>query len=319
MTGLFVGIDLGGSGTRAVLADAQGSVLASGVGPPAGHLMGGAGRRRLTRALATALAGMEPLTRGAAECSIWAGSTGLSIPGRREWLEVDLTTRFPGARVDVSNDAHTAVWGGLGDGPGVAVLAGTGSIAMARDADSRLARAGGWGYLLGDEGSGYWLGREALRATLRVYDGAAADGVLSKLVREALRSRSGPDVIAWATSDDHTRRVADLAPLVSAAANAGDPAAIVILRGAAIALAAIGQTAARALALREPVRVVPVGGVWKVGASLRDAFAAAWPSARIQEPMLRPVFGAVLLAMRSASPEVVERLRAANRTVSSAW
>src|SRR5215467_7671807 len=137
-----VGLDLGGSGTRAVLATADGTVLALGHGPPAGYATGAAGRRQVARSLAAALASIAPRVTGQA-CSVWAGTTGLSIPGRGEWLVLELTTRLAGARVEVSSDAQIALAGGLGAGEGVAVLAGTGSIALARAHDGRLARAGG--------------------------------------------------------------------------------------------------------------------------------------------------------------------------------
>jgi N-acetylglucosamine kinase-like BadF-type ATPase len=313
---LFVALDLGGSGTRAILADGAGNLLASGLGPAAGHRSGAAGRRGVVRALSPALAGIVPLTRNQ-QCVVWAGSAGLSIPGRREWLQVELSAAFPAARIEVSDDAETAVAGGLGEAPGVAVLAGTGSIAIARDQHGHMARAGGWGYLLGDEGSAYSLGRDALRALLTVLEGRTAAGELTRLVRQTLSVTTPTEAIGWATAgDDRVTRVASLAPLVARAADAGDIRAVAILRGAAIALAEIGRAAAHQLALVEPVRVVCIGSVWRAGTGLRDAFVAAWPSAIIDEPMLAPVFGAVLLAMGDPEPGVVERLRDANRT---AW
>src|SRR5437660_7254985 len=99
MAALYIGLDLGGSGTRAALVDASGDVLGFGVGPPLGHLAGAAGRRRVARSLTTALAGITPLVRDATAV-VWAGTTGLSLPGRRDMLALELTTRFPDARVE---------------------------------------------------------------------------------------------------------------------------------------------------------------------------------------------------------------------------
>ena len=89
--------------------------------------------------------------------------------------------------------------GGLAGREGVAVLAGTGSIALARSADGREARSGGWGYLLGDEGGAYWLGRQAITAYLRWLEGRGPAGVLVDLVQEAVgrRVRTVAEVIAW--------------------------------------------------------------------------------------------------------------------------
>jgi glucosamine kinase len=315
MPGLFVGVDLGGGGTRAALVDAEGEVLVVGSGPPAGYATGATGRRHVARALAAALAGIAPRIAGES-CGVWAGTTGLSIPGRRDWLALELTTRLPGGHVEVSNDAHIALFGALGTDPGVAVLAGTGSIAMARTSDGRLARAGGWGYLLGDEGSAYWLGREAIRRSLDALEGRSPTTLLTRLVTETAGSSA---LITWVNAaGSPVARLASLAPLVARAADADDHVAIDILCRAGQALAAAGNAAAKQLELPEPVRVVCVGGVWAAGARLRHAFTTAWPSARLEEPLLPPVLGAVLLAMGGPRPSVVERLRLASRTGSSA-
>ena len=130
------------------------------------------------------------------------------------------------------------------------MLAGTGSIALARSADGREGRAGGWGYLLGDEGGGYWLGREAITAYLGRLEGRAAAGVLLDLVAEAV-GPSRPDrprshCLGHAAAS-HVARLASLAPLVSRAADGGDPVALDILTRAAQALADLAGSAARQL------------------------------------------------------------------------
>src|SRR4051812_43757108 len=136
---LFVGIDAGGSGTRAALASADGEVLAVGLGGPSGVLGGSAGLRQLRRALADAVAPIEAYLaaqpRAGRLLVIHAGLRGLSIPSRRSAALEELSARFPSQPVTVSNDAVIAQSGGLGGMPGVAVLAGTGSIALARSAD----------------------------------------------------------------------------------------------------------------------------------------------------------------------------------------
>jgi N-acetylglucosamine kinase-like BadF-type ATPase len=318
----FVGLDVGGSGTRAALVDADGDLLATGQGISSGHLSGAAGRRHLGRALDGALASIAPLIAGE-QCVIHAGTRGLSIPGRRENLSLELSARFPSAQTHISNDALIALWGGLGGREGVAVLAGTGSIALARSGDGREGRAGGWGYLLGDEGSGYWFGRQAIAVLLRVMEGRDARGALSDLVRVALgRGVHGvPDVIAWVNSGDgQVTRLANLAPLVAKAADAGDPRAADVLCRGAHALAAITAAAVRQVwpgNPPDPLHVACCGGVWAAGPRLGEPFAAALgdllPSSRPTPPLLPPVGGAVLLAMAGAAPHVVECVIAAFR------
>jgi N-acetylglucosamine kinase-like BadF-type ATPase len=304
MAALFVGIDLGGSGTRAVLADASGEILAFGRGPT-GLLGGGAAaNRQLARALDAALASIEARV-GDAASSVFAGTRGLSIPGRRERLELELTTRFRGARVQVSNDAHIGLWGGLAGQPGVAVIAGAGSIALARRADGAQGRAGGWGYLLGDEGSGYWIGREALLHYLRCLERREPAGSLADRVAAAAGQSDVVKVLTWFyAGHGQVERLAALAPLVSEAARGGDPQAVTILERAGQALADLAAAAAQQLWGATPppgVAVVTAGGLWAAGPSLEAAFAARLsavvPGAHRKPPRLPPVGGALLLAM----------------------
>lgn len=142
-------------------------------------------------------------------------------------------------RITVISDAEAALLGALGGGPGVLVLAGTGSIVLGRDARGRLARAGGLGPLLGDEGSAFWLGREWLR---RRPDAAA--------VARALAGR--PDAVA---------RIAAGAPGVLARARRGDPRARSIVRAGQAHLAAQAAWVIRHLGLAPPVTVSWSGGL----------------------------------------------------------
>jgi N-acetylglucosamine kinase-like BadF-type ATPase len=321
---MYLGIDFGGSGTRAALVDGGGELRATGKGGPSGHLGGPAGRRLLGRALDATLAPIAPLLLHSTACVIHAGTTGLSVPGRGESVALELSRRFPLAEVHVSNDALIALWGGLAGREGVAVLAGTGSIALARSADGREARSGGWGYLLGDEGGAYWLGRQAITAYLRWLEGRGPAGVLVDLVQEAVgrRVRTVAEVIAWlSAAASHVSRLASLAPLMSQAADAGDPLAVEILGSAGQALAELAVAAARQLwpeAMTDPRAIACCGGVWAAGRALEAPFAAALaqglPRATLAPPRLPPVAGAVLLAMGAAAtplpPGAADRLAA---------
>jgi N-acetylglucosamine kinase-like BadF-type ATPase len=323
MPTVFIGIDLGGSGTRAALVAADGSVLATGRGPTG--LLGGAatrpaaGRRHLARALDAALAPIAARA-GDQSCVVVAGTRGLSVAGRRESLQLELKTRFPSAGVQVTNDALIGLWAGLAGKPGVAVVAGAGSIALARTAEGVEGRAGGWGYLMGDEGSGYWIGREAILSYLRSLEGREAAGILTQQLAATIKRTSVVDVLSWLyTGQDQVARLADLAPLVSGAARAGDVSAVSILDRAGRALAELAVVAARQVwadGLPRGMTVVGVGGVWAAGTTLNAGFDAEFsrlaPHARRIAPRLPPVGGAVLLAMgadRAAlEREIVERV-----------
>jgi N-acetylglucosamine kinase-like BadF-type ATPase len=168
----------------------------------------------------------------------------LVIAARGVWTDAERRAlrrrlRRLAARVEVISDAEGALLGALGDRPGVLVLAGTGSIVLGRDGRGRLARAGGLGPLLGDEGSAFWLGREWLRLGPDAADGARA------LARR-------PDAVA---------RVAALAPRVLARARRGDRRARAIVAAGQEHLAALAGDVVRRLRLASPVRVSWSGGL----------------------------------------------------------
>ena len=195
----------------------------------------------------------------------------------------ELAARLAGlaARVEVLADAQAALLGALGTEPGLLVLAGTGSIVIGRDARGRWARAGGFGPLLGDEGSAFWIGREWLRATTGGED-----------FLPVRRLVTGPDAV---------KRVAALAPSVLARARRGDRTARGIVRDAQEQLARLALDVARQLRLPRPVVVSWAGGVLDDAAfraGLRRAVGRSGLGARWVPPAAAPVSAAVALAAR---------------------
>jgi glucosamine kinase len=223
--------------------------------------------------------------------SVWArrgwtrrGVAALAVASRGIWTEAErraLARRLAplARRATVLSDAQAAFLGALGPGPGLLILAGTGSIVIGRDARGRWGRAGGLGPLLGDEGSAFWLGREWLRATTRGEDFLPA--------RRLVRS---PDPVA---------RIAALAPAVVRRARRGDRRARAIIRAAHQHLADQALEVARSLRLASPVPVSWAGSVlsdrW-FRAGLRGALTRAGLRARWQAPAAAPVEAAVRLA-----------------------
>ncbi len=190
-------------------------------------------------------------------------------------------------RVVVLSDAQAALVGALGARPGLLVLAGTGSIVVGRDARGRWARAGGLGPLLGDEGSGFWVGREWLRATTQGED----MGPVRRLVQ-------APDAPA---------RIAALAPGVLARARRGDRRARAIVTAAQAHLAAFARTVARRLRLAPPVAASWAGGLMADAwfrAGVRRALRRAGVRARWRPPAVEPVEAAARLAEALGAPFV---------------
>jgi N-acetylglucosamine kinase-like BadF-type ATPase len=235
---------------------------------------------------------------------VCAGAAGYTLPDRRALLEHLLQQMLPGARVLVLADYAIALEGATGGNPGVLVIAGTGSIASGRDREGRLMRAGGWGYLLGDEGSGFWIGREAIRAVLAVKEGWGEQTLLAEMLSEALgTSDAGEWLSALYRTQNPQSLLAELAPLVTEAAERGDALAQRILFHAAEHLADLVLHLVEHLHLPEDFPVCTVGGVWKSPSVLQRfhrQLVERLPYWRggVQPPMYSPVEGALLIAQR---------------------
>lgn len=297
----LLGVDAGGSKAVALLADANGRVVGRGLAGSANYQS--TGFAAAAAALAAAIAG-ACREAGSGPESVVAAVLGLAGVARpedqgpyRKWAADFL----PSARVRIVNDAELVLAAGTPEGWGLALICGTGSIAVGRAPGGQLARAGGWGPTLGDEGSGYALGRAALQAVMRAHDGrgprtALTAGVLTAwglpgpeaLVRRVYRERIGP------------AEIAALAPAVEEAALAGDEAARALVHAAAEELALASQTVVRQLGLTAPTPCALAGGVVVEGRMVRAALLeAAGARGLALEPISlvsEPARGAVRLA-----------------------
>lgn len=253
----LVGVDGGGSGTRLVLADGQGRLLGRGAAGPSGLALGSATAwREIGQALAAAgrAAGMLALP---ADCALGAGLAGVNHP---DW-QAAFVAADPGyARVCVSTDGHIAVLAAHQGRPGAVVAAGTGSVGEALLADGSLRSVGGWGFPVGDEGSGAWLGLAAMRHAQAAMDGRVPAGGLAHAVWQACGSAREP-LLAWSLAAGQGAYAA-LAPQVFACA-AADPVAAGLLDAAAAALETI------ALAL-DPGQQLPLAFMGSVGSRLLE-------------------------------------------------
>ena len=180
---LVLGLDAGGTKTVCYLADENGVVLSEGRGRGA-HLpsAGAEGIAVVLReVISQTLAGAGQPRALSAVC---LGMAGVDRPSEAAVVRGLVNDLVSSPCVTIVNDALIALEAGAGAEPGIVVIAGTASIAYGRDAGGRSARAGGWGYVLADEGSGYWLGRQALRAAMRHVDGRGPDTSLTRRLLE---------------------------------------------------------------------------------------------------------------------------------------
>jgi glucosamine kinase len=291
LPGRLLGIDAGGSATRVVLV-ADGRVAMRFTAPPMNALL----TRDLTDRLAALIAAHDDTGHNAGHSTGHRGdvtAAGIGLPGLRSAedaaaLGAELTARA-GRPVRVTGDGETAWLGAFGAGPGIVVYAGTGSGATGCDGE-RWARAGGHGFLLGDEGSAYWIGRAAANAALRCADGMGGSAAL----RDAVVESYGGELVALVKSvNGHPEErglVSSLAPVVTALAGEDEAARRIALE-AAEHLAELASAVARRLG---PLPVCGVGGV--LGAPvIWDRFAELTGAVR---PLAAPEMGAALLAGR---------------------
>ncbi len=229
-----VGVDGGGSGCRALILTREGEERGQAQGPPA--LVDPSDPGRAAAAIdATVRAAASdaeiPLPAGA----LWAGLAGAGRRGEREAVEIALRSLHLARTVRVGMDVEGAHRDAFAGGPGVLLVLGTGSMVWGRDPEGREVRVGGWGSLLGDEGSGYWLGLGGLRAVARASDGRGPRTILTDALLGLLGLPGPPALIPWSATASKAE-VAALAPHVLEAAFSGDPAGAELLKAAVEAL-----------------------------------------------------------------------------------
>ncbi|HSZ03259.1 MAG TPA: BadF/BadG/BcrA/BcrD ATPase family protein [Terriglobales bacterium] len=299
---IFLGIDGGGSKTSCIIGD-ENSVL--GTGTSAGSNVVRVGESRARESLGAAIrqacaaANISP-SRIEKTCVGIAGGALPEVAGvvRR------LVSEFVSGEVAVVGDMVIAMEAAFGGGPGVIVIAGTGSIAYGRNSAGQTARAGGWGFAISDEGSGHWIGRSAVAATMRAYDEAAdvrSSGLLDNIMKSWGISSREQLVVAANKSPDF----AALLPAVLSAADAGDATARIVLTHAGGELATLaGIVIARLFGKRRAVPVAVSGGVFGNSATVRQVFGkrvrAAYPHASLNTTVIDPVKGALALARKNA-------------------
>jgi N-acetylglucosamine kinase-like BadF-type ATPase len=260
-----LGIDGGGSKTLAILVDGDGQERGRGIAGSSNYAAVG-----LEPALASIHSAVELATQATGPISIqraWLGLAGLDRPE-------DHTSLFPHLRslattVRLSNDAELLL-SALDNAVGVAIIAGTGSIALGRDAHDTRARAGGWGHVMGDEGSGYELGRRALQAAARAADGRGEPTLLLDLILQHWQLEQADAMIGVVYPDDDKAKIARLSSCVFQAASQGDAIAQSLIEEAAAELALAALTVSKALDLPTELPLALGGGLLLHEPDLRE-------------------------------------------------
>jgi N-acetylglucosamine kinase len=321
MTRYVLGIDGGGTKTLAAIADEHGTLCDIGLGGPANFddIGVAAARDHVGQAVAAArqAAGLPDVPFAAA----FLGIAGVVSPKDREIVRAIAgeLALAPADRVGVDHDCRIALAGGLSGRPGIVLIAGTGSSCFGMNAAGEAWRSGGWGHVLADEGSGYWLGVEGLKAAVRAYDGRGAPTALLGQLQGHLGLAHMDDIMHRLYVTKMSRaELAALAPIVIAAATDGDMIAQELIERGAQELADTVLAVAERLGFaRGASELALTGGLFHAGAiivdPLRRAVRARLPGCRPTEPELPSALGACLLALNTLDLTVDAGLAAALR------
>ncbi len=312
----LIGVDGGQSGTRCVVGRPDATVVAIGAGSAVDHVLAPGGRAGLERALTSASqAAVRGLPHEPIEVAYLAIS-GVVPPGPEADVVAQLAAGlWPSAAVHISHDLRAAWAGAFGLRPGIVVVAGSGSAAFGVAADGREARAGGWGYLFGDEGAGWWMAREAIAAALRARDGTGPQTPLTERLQAHFGTTSIDAIVKGVYAGRFNRSdVGEASRVVLETASTGDPVSRSVVERGALALATLVDAVRRTLHWQKDVPVAPAGRMWN-SVLLFEAFVTALKQIDqrmvVHAPAFPPNVGAFLLALQAAgAPVSLETVRA---------
>lgn len=296
----YLGIDGGATKTTCVVGD-ENSVLATASGGPSNITrIGESGVRETLHAVireACAAARIAPQ-------DVSRSCLGVAGAGRQEVASLvrKIADEIISGEIEVTGDMLIALEAAFGDGPGVIVIAGTGSFAYGRNADGETARAGGWGFAISDEGSAHWIGRMAVSETLRSVD---AGGDSSALLENLMRVRQVGSFDEFVRSVNSAHDFAAFFPAITEMAQSGESIALKVLREAGEQLAQLAGMVLGRLFAEDGSLSVPLamaGGVFRYAAVVRESFynevRKLWPGAILKSEMAEPVYGALRRARR---------------------
>jgi len=293
---LYLGIDAGGTKTDSAVSNGA-ELLGHASGPSCKLARVGKvkARENLQSVIHQACESARVLPRDLRHVCI--GMSGASLPEAVTWAQQTIREIIPEATIYVAGDHVIAHRAAFGTSHGVLVISGTGSIAFGRNQAGETARAGGWGPSISDEGSAYWVGREAVALALKNYDRGETTGLVAAIAQQW--KVAPEEVVRLANASEP--RFTELAQIVVALADQGDTSAREIAQGAGQALAELGCAVVRRLWPQGGVVPVALGGGVLQGAALvrqafKDAMKAGLPDAAVSFSYVRPVLGALEIA-----------------------
>lgn len=304
MTGYYLGIDGGGTKTRATILNSSGSVVTTAVGSSSNF--GNIGKHQASRNIektayaAASKAGIEPHAFDAA----FLGIAGVVSQKDRDTV-FNLARQLnlaPKGMIGVDHDCRIALAGGLAGQPGIVQIVGTGTSCFGMNESGERWMAGGWGHLIADEGGGYWMGIQAMKAATAAYDTRGNPTLLTSMILDALNIDTIDQVMHRVYSENlSVTDIASLSHLVIDAAQQEDQLAIKIITRGMEEVALCVKAVARYLGLKgDDIKLVHIGGILQAGPVVTIPFAQAihrhLPLCKIRTATLSASIGAGLLA-----------------------
>ena len=314
MNEYVIGVDGGGTKTEVTLVDRQGKVIARIRGGSTN--LQGVGAEKLKSEMLFLFDKLTQKTNVSPD-KIGAIFMGLAGAGRKSDQDTILAlfndTKYDG-KIVVDSDAIIALAGAFGNKPGIILIAGTGSICFGMSEDGDVVRSGGWGYMLGDEGSGYFIGREAIMASLKDHDGRGEQTMLKGELVRKLDLKSIDQIIPHIYQNKLDRvAIANLAPLVFEMAKKDDVVSQQIVKRTGGELGKMAGAVARKLKFENSkIRIGLIGSIFKQKEVLaneisKELYEISW-DIEIKEPEYDPSVGASILALQNMGVDVNDHL-----------
>ncbi len=297
------GIDAGGTATKCILVDEKGKILAEAKTGSANYLT--VGLKKAVNEIKEALSTASKKVNIKKIDLLGVGLAGAGRSGDLEKIKKALLPLPLTDKVYLTDDGEIALYGAHQGKPGIVVIAGTGSIVYAKGKDGRVYRAGGWGPILGDEGSGFWFGLEALKALIAAREGRGTETILNKSILKKLQFENLEELIPFIYQKNLPRQeIAALTPLVVEAMEKGDQIAAVIIEKGLNQLALLVNHFIKSLGLTSE-QIALTGGVFSSGI-LYSLFADKLYDligTTVKRPSYDPVYGACIFAMTKCGGE----------------
>lgn len=316
---MFSGIEGGATKTVCVVGSEEGMLIGVGYGGPSNYLTAGieTTRKSLTEAVDSALTASglhRPIE------TTYAGLAGVGLLPLPQIIEDTVKEAIGSSEVFINSDGYVALYGAYAGRLGMILVSGTGSVAMGLDESKGFARVGGWGHILGDEGSGFHLGLEGLRVVARAHDGLSPPTLLTRRALDFLQMEQIEELVrVFYLEGIGKERLAMFSTEVIEAAAKSDQVAIDIVNEECKSLKRMVEVLKGRLRLSNP-RLVLSGGLFENSEWFRRRFIEELgDEVEIVEPLFRPVTGAFMLALTSSSvqltSDVIQNIQSSERSL----